>query len=383
MYIKQLVAIIATLSINLFNNISIKAQDSLQIRPYANIYYQYNIDNREFDPSNNIFEESRTFHLSSLSPSIGITLKSKDFLNRLVFGFDYLKDMGAHPILTNSGSAHKIQEYFMYYNLSRQTEKHSITLKAGIIPKYNMIGEYGEEFFSDSLMMYDKNLDGFLFNVCSKKYNFELALDWMGKYSEYNRERFMAISYFEYLLKHYLKLGYSAFLYHYANSGKAIGVVDNALFSPFLYIENKHNNISNILKISAIESIHQERAKKTGLLIRSGLKIDYDIAYRSLGIHFVNYLGENQMPFFTWQDNTGMTYGNRLYYGEPFFRINTDTDNSFGAYSKFCLYWQPKILEKVKLNINFDFHYNSPIGLQSWRYLGCTQKLGLIFNLNN
>lgn len=191
--------------------ISLQAQEK-SLKFAYDVDFEMNFDNREFYRS--AFSTSMTIFGARLTPAVGLEAMQKDGTShRIMIGADVMKDFGAPK-----GSSKLLKEVLLYYRLEKKFNDTQMSLYAGIFPRNNMSGNYSEAFFSDSLKFYDNDLEGILLKFKRPKAQFEVGCDWMGQYSENQRERFMIFTSGEGRIAPVLSIGYSGYMYHFANS---------------------------------------------------------------------------------------------------------------------------------------------------------------------
>lgn len=141
-------------------------------------YFDYKLDNREFDEGNEQFTESMTLYGARLTPSLGLQVKqNRNVKHKLMIGIDLMKEFGRHPsAVANSPECDRglentrlFREITMYYGLDADLGRWNIRGYAGVFPRHFAEGEYSQAFFSDSLKFYDNNLEGVLIKAYGPK----------------------------------------------------------------------------------------------------------------------------------------------------------------------------------------------------------------------
>ena len=123
------------------------------------------------------------------------------------------------------------------YHFRKKVAKTDMEIYAGIFPRRVMGGVYSQAFFSDSLSFYDNNLEGILLKFKRPNAEFEVGCDWMGQYSENQRERFMIFTSGEGQVAPVMSVGYAGYMYHFANTWHIKGLVDNFLLNPYIRLD--------------------------------------------------------------------------------------------------------------------------------------------------
>ena len=336
-------------------------------------FFRYCFDNREFARSEDRYMASETVHFARLAPVIGLEYRSYDGLkHRLMAGADILKEMG-------SGREYG-SELLCWYGLEMPIDGYGFTGRAGIFPRrFSVFGAESAAlcgrdmvpsvFASDKARALDGNMEGVLLQMRSSKGYVEAGLDWMGKIGSMRRERFQVFTYGRFDLSGGFSLGWTASMYHYANTLEYKGVVDNVLVSPFILWSNQGDEFGYTSKLSWLQGIHQDRIRKTGLEPAFGALLTQRLDWK--GIHLLSdtYYGTGQMPYYDRYDAGGFMYGSDLYAGCPFYRKP-------GFYERAEFYWNPVTAGVADIRIGMVAHFNGE-GFCGWQ-----QKLGVVFDLD-
>ena len=346
------------------------------------VFYQYCFDNREFARSGDLFMDSETINLARLAPSVGLSLDSGDGLIQSVMaGADLMRDMG-------KGSEYG-HEFTLWYSLGLSWEDCTFTGHAGMFPRRFSV--FGSEsvpprgtcrvptvFMSDKVRVYDSNMEGLLLRFFSPRSYVEAGLDWMGMLGSHRRERFQIFTYGSFFLAGGFDLGWTATLYHFANTLEYRGVVDNVLLSPFITWTRSTGDFRYGAKLSWLQGIHQDRIRKTGLELASGALLSQDLKWRKVSVSGDVYYGTGQMPYYDDYDAGGNMYGSDLYFGCPFYKVNPASEDwkKPGFYGRAEFYWNPLVLESVDIRVGAAAHFNGA-GFCGWQ-----QKLSVVFDLD-
>lgn len=366
-------------------------RDSRRNRPrFAyDVDFEMNFDNREYDPSS--FSESRTIFGARLTPSAGLSLKERSGgVHSLMLGIDIMKDFGdsripagiagegsdeVSPSLENWDLFHEITIYYRYLFRKGRTD---IGITAGIFPRRFMEGHYSRAFFSDSLKFYDNNLEGMLFTFRRPASYFEAGCDWMGMYGTDRRERFMIFTSGNGRLCDFLTAGYAAYLYHFAGAENVSGVVDNALVNP--YVTFDLSSLCGLQRLDFtlgwLQSMQNDRKNIGKYTFPHGGEFTAAVRNWNLGLENCLFYGTDMMPYFRNVDLAGNMYGDLLYMGEPFYKVDMDSGKP-GFYDRLELFYEPHISDFLSLKASMVFHFNG------WSYSGCQQVVTLKFNLQS
>ena len=371
--------------------------DAGKVRFAYDADFEMNFDNREFDHSHIL--PSMTIFGARLTPAIGMTYRQKNGArHRLMAGIDIMKDFGRSPVQASAGSAdgdaagedgviHDPDEYSenqrnlglfgeisFYYQFEKRLGKADFALTAGIFPRRFLGGEYSTAFFSDSLSWYDNNLEGLLLTFRRPASYFEVGCDWMGMAGVDRRERFMIFSSGRGRVAGPLSLGYSAYMYHFAGSANAPGVVDNILVNPWLdldftcYVPLQQLHLS----VGWLQSLQNDRELVHEYVAPGGAEITAGIRNWNVGIENRLFCGQDMMPYYNTTGTGGEKYGNMLYFGDPFYRMR-DRDG-WQVYDRLEFFYEPKISRFLDLKVAAVLHF-------SGGYAGWQQMVTVHFNL--
>lgn len=363
------------------------ANDSTKVRLAYDLDYQTRFDNREFYRS--AFTPSMTIFGSRLTPSVGVDFPQQDMSHRLMIGIDVMKDFGASAVPSEIAGAESAEtlvrqqnidlfkEITLYYRLQKTTADRQLELYAGIFPRKMTGGEYSDAFFSDSLLFYDNNLEGILLKLKGPKSFFEVGCDWLGQKGVSRKEKFMVYSSGESHITKVFNVGYSAYMYHFAGSQKARGVVDNILINPYARLDLHHilpfDRFS--VRLGWLQAMQHDRVFVGHYVFPCGAEMDVDLSRWNVGISNKMFYGTDMMPYYNSRDAAGDKYGTRLYMGDPFYRVNDSGSQSAGMYDRLDVYYEPYVGSHLAIRIAARFHFNS------FRYGGCQQIVTLSFNL--
>ena len=363
------IILFSALLFSVIPSFSAERKDTVQFAYDVN--FDMNFDNREFSRSR--FSPAMTIFGSRLSPSLGFSVKQTAGLShKVMLGADLMKDFGSQE-----DSIGLMKEMTMYYLLQKKTEKNHFTLQAGIFPRTSMEGYYSDAFFSDSLKFYDNNIEGLLLKLRRKNAYFEAGCDWMGQYSKYHRERLMIFTAGSGKILPFLSLGYSAYMYHFANSETVKGLVDNFLFNP--YVKADFGSLVGLDELSVragwIEVLQNDRMNIGHYIFSGGAEIALEARHRDIGIRNTIFAGRTLMPLYNKYDRSGNKYGNILYFGDPFYRLNDDDADMGGIYDKLEIFYEPYVGGCLKVQACAVFHFTHV------KYAGCQQVVRLVFDL--
>ena len=344
--------------------------DSTKVDLVYDVKFDMNFDNREF--ARNKFSPSMTIFGARLTPAVGVSVKQPGELShKVMLGVDVMKDFGA------PADSSLFRELNLYYLLEKKAGKTAFSLQAGIFPRSSMEADYSEAFFSDSLKFYDNNLEGLMLKLRRTKAYFELGCDWMGQYGKNQRERFMVFSGGSGKIFSFMSLGYSAYMYHYANSHQVKGVVDNFLVNPYLKFDFAELTGMQALALRGgwIQNMQNDRRNLGHYLFTGGAEVELDVRHWNIGIRNNFYIGQPLMPLYNISDISGQHYGNSLYFGDPFYRLNDNGTFGNGFYDRVEAYYDLNINDFLMMKVTAAFH------ITHMKYAGCQQMVRLVFDL--
>ena len=289
-----------------------QAEDD-KVRFTYDVDYEMNFDNREFDRSR--FSKAMTIFGARLTPSVGLTLAQPELKinHKLMVGIDVMKDFGASPLspaLSPEESSASLsntalfREMTMYYMLDKKTSDGSFEMYAGIFPRKMTGGNYSDAFFSDSLKFYDNNLEGLLLKFHRPESYWEIGCDWMGKPGYARKEKFMIFSAGESHITPFFEVGYAAYMYHFAGSQKARGVVDNILLNPYLKFDfGKQMDMQEFsLRFGWLQAMQHDRVFVGHYVFPCGGEFDLNMRKWNVGIQNRMFYGTDMMPYYNSKD---------------------------------------------------------------------------------
>ena len=363
-------------------------QDEKKVKFAYDAYFQLDFDNREFAPTEGQFTNSGTIFNALLTPSVGLDVNAdKKLSHRIMLGIDIVKRMGESPVTAAQQRLENwdlLRELTLYYRIRGNAGKTILTGYAGIFPRRFVQGDYGEAFFSDSLRIVDRNIEGALLTIRRPKSVYEFGCDWMGMIGSMRRERFMLFTYGESRLTPWFSMGWALTGYHYACANEYGQVADNILAEPF--VKFSLGEIASMqeltAKLSFLGGLQRLRQDGDAFTVPYGGQLRLSLRNWDVGIDNTTYAGTGLMPFYNRTDDGGFKYGSNFYWGNPLYRINSsNTWNSFGWYDRLEVFYQPRLCDFASLRISAVFHFGGESGT-AFRYAGSQQKLSLLFDLD-
>lgn len=355
--------------------VSMSAEEHERTKPefVYDVDFEMNFDNREYYKSS--FSESMTIFGARLTPAVGFKVKQKENTeHKIMMGVDVMKDFG---------SVARAQDYFgeilLYYEMKKTIGETEMTLNAGIFPRKMMLDNYSPAFFSDSLKFYDNNLEGLLLKFKRPNASFDLGCDWSGKIGDNVRERFLIFSSGEGVVAPMVNLGYAAYVYHFASSNQVTGVVDNILVNPWVRFDlTPISGLQSLsIRLGWLQAMQNDRRHIGQYTYPHGGELDLEVRNWNVGIRNSMYYGKDLMPYYNRYDAGDIKYGNQLYMGDPFYRVNDQGNtDKYGMYDRLELFWQPYICNFMNIRIGAFLHFNE------FRYSGFQQVVKVEFNLS-
>lgn len=323
----------------------------------AQIKFAYDVkastsfDNREYD--NTKLDDSRTLFGIRLCADAGISFEKGKSTHRLLAGVDPLYEFGGDFIF----------QPLLYYKFDTRLQRSKFSIDAGIFPRSESRAFYSLAFFSDANRFYDDTYEGLQFSWKGRKFYYELGLDWkgmIGKAHPERREEFMVYSGGHHSFIRFLKLGYSAYMHHYANnySLTANNVVDDILISPYVDMDFGQFVGMQLLRtrLSYLQGFQRDRGVSSDIQTPAKGEFLFEVRKWNVGIANDLFFGGDLMPLYDLEAPEGGKYADKLYMGDPFMR-NAE-GKSFIAYDRLGVYWAPRIADKLSLRVQVNFHFN-------------------------
>jgi len=339
-------------------------------------------DNREFDRGGNTYNNSSTIFASRLTPYVDVSFKENISAARKFSGENspYHSFKLGLNVFKDFGKPQSFEDYFKglvaFYDFKKVLGKTQFALTAGIFPRQKSVGHYSNAFFSDSLMFYDPDIEGLMFQFIRPRAHYEIACDWIGMKGPGNRERFMILSSGESEVARSFVLGYAAMIYHFASSDEVWGVVDNVLLNPYMRYDFSRNTAFQEISLSLgwLQGAQCDRRLVGKYSFPCGAELVAEARIRNVGIQNRSFYGKNMMPYYNSCDAGGFKYGNNLYHGDPFYRVRATPDLTPAFCDRAEVYWEPFVSKFMSLRLAALFYFNEG-------YEGCRQTISVKFKL--
>lgn len=323
----------------------------------ADIRFHSALVNNEFDVSDNALMPSLTIAVARLTPYVGLRFGEGD--HRLMAGADAVRDFGT------PGTPLTVEPVFWYqYNWK------SFTLAAGIYPRALLGGEYSSAILSDPVRFYDAHLEGFMLRWKKGRSNYEIALDWNGKYGAGRREQFNVISAGRGWLNSWLGFGWEGMFHHYACSQEVNGVVDDHILHPYVLADFSSFTGLEALSLQAGAIVGYQADRITSRRsIPVGASLVADVRKWGFGLRNEAYYGDSQAPYFHDRDEAGNIYASNLYIRSSVWEIRPGGGSGF--YDRIDLYWGKRLCPQVNVSVRLVAHFTGS------GFLG-TQQIGQV-----
>lgn len=339
-----------------------------------NVDFGMNFDNREY--GDETFAPSGTIFGARLAPSVGFVKGTYNSRHTLMAGADFFKDFGD---IRADGTA-LFREAFFYYGLERRFDDGAFSLTAGIFPRSMSRERWSTAFFSEKYMWYHPYMEGMLMSYERARGHVELGCDWIGMHgaSPSVKEQFMLFSSGRISPWRRLRLGYSAYMMHLANSAEAPGVADNFLGEA--YAELDLGSLGGIfheftIRAGYLQSLQRDREVSSDFAAPGLGEVSLLLSRSGFGAANSLYYGKDLMTLYDSCDAAGEAYGERLYFNDPFLRMRPGGGGTAGSYDRLEVFYAPQLGRSLQLKFSAVFHFNN------LSFSGCQQLITLRYNL--
>ncbi len=374
-------ATVGTILFTILALLAYTGDDEAKVKPIYDIDFKYLFHNREFMYSKDAYSASGTFNGMLLTPSVGLDYNTGNIEHNFRLGYEFLYNCGEHNYRQIP------QEPIAYYKATRRTDLDEMSITAGIFPRSFISEEYSEAVWSDSLKVYDRQIEGLLLNYRSEFFRAELGCDWMELYGDNHRERFnIFTSGYMSLLNAPSADGRSVFdlsldwevnYFHYANyyytPGEIVtpGVADNGFINPYVkaYYNTEKLNARAYITAGAMIGYQWERRQQEKASMPLGFQSVALIRIKNFHVKNTLYVGQDQQPLYRLRDMDGNKYCNNLYFSQAFYRAS--------FFDKIETAWDKQIGKYLTLSLGADVYFLEQ-GFAGW-----VQTFGLKFDFCN
>lgn len=311
-------------------------------------------DNREYRQPLQI---PQTLFALRLSPEIGVGFTdNQGGAHRLMAGVHYMQPLGG-----NWKDVRFSPTVFYQYRYK------GFRMSIGAIPYKHFMQQLPDFMRYDSIAYAYPNIQGALFQYCSKHGFVEFMCDWRGLQSPSRREMFRLTIDGEYAYNGFFRyfVGGVAQLNHKANHAAPTpreGVCDDAYISPNVGIDFAAPTPFDTLSLRASYIYGYQRFRPDNLVFQpQGCMLELMLRWRFLGLKNTFYVGDNLMPLYD-------RFGADLNQGDPFYQSPLYNRTDFFIY----------IVRKSFVNCYFSWnmHYVPGVRLQH------QQQLIVLFSLD-
>lgn len=263
----------------------------------------YFFDNTEYAKST--LTKDQTMTGVHFTPEIGVSL---DSVHSFYAGVDVLKTAGSENIID-------IAQPIAYYRYHMP----KVSFYAGSFLRADVLSNYSDLFFQDSINYYRPTMHGIFWEVGRKNSYFNLWLDWTGHQTAVNRESFFAGA------SAHKKFGafftdFQSYLFHYAVTRpdvQNLSVCDNLLahLSVGVDYSNQSGLDTLMFAVGVLAGAERDRAAINVTTVPVGAVLRLNAEYLGFGTQNMMYIGNPRDVLYG-------KYNYGLYWNNPFLRSN-------------------------------------------------------------
>lgn len=287
----------------------------------------YFFDNREYKHSS--LTDPQTMHGIWFNTLGGI---SWDSTHTIYGGVNLLRKTGTKKTIDKT-------DIIIYY----QYRKPKLLFQAGTFPRNEVLPNYSDFFFEDSVTYFKPLMQGIFFQLGNDSNFFNAWMDWTGYATSTNRESFF-LGFSGKASKKMLFADFQSYLYHYAGTLPAnpdYGVSEQMQIMASVGVEYEAaNSFKGLLSAGIFAGVERDRKaedtyKPVGFTARANAE------FYGIGTENRFYTGDARMRLFP-------VHGSDLYWGTPFLRGS----------SYFQSKWYIRLLEsdRVSARVNCNIH---------------------------
>jgi len=290
----------------------------------------------------NYFFDNTEFSSSTLT--IDQTMKGVHLIPGVAVEWDKNNSLhGGTDLLNISGSQKTIEKIDLvaYY----QFQSRKTLFRAGSFPRQNILSNYSDFFFKDSIRYFRPNLQGLFWQVSNPTSFFNLWLDWTGHQTATQRESFF-IGASANKRQHLFFADFQSYMFHYANTAPRnpeYHVCDNLLahLSAGVDLTSLTQLDTLMFAVGILQGFERERGMDNMTFTPTGLVVRNEIEYRKFGVSNTLYWGDARMKLYE-------KHGWNLYWSNPFLRS--------GSYFESKWYWNMLKNSYVNGKLAMEFH---------------------------
>ena len=317
--------ILSLLLISFFLCLNINAQ---KVAWKAGLNYYF--DNTEYAKST--LTRDQTMTGVHFTPEIGMSI---DSAHAFFAGIDLLKTAGSQNIID-------IAQPIAYYRYQNR----KVSFYAGAFSRSELLSNYSDLFFQDSVNYYRPTIQGFFWQVGKSNAFFNLWLDWTGHQTAINRESFF-IGASAYKKSGLFFVDFQSYMFHFATTRpdtQNYNVNDNLLghLSVGANYSNQAGLDTLLLAVGVLAGVERDRSLINGTHVPLGAVIRLNACYKGFGTQNTLYAGQPRDVFYD-------KYGTDFYWNNPFLR------SGFYLESKWYLDVIRSQFVTGKLNVNLHY----------------------------
>lgn len=303
---------------------------ALQAQDYRwSVGMDYFFDNMEY--KNSSYADARTLQGIWLKPLGGITW---DTVHTVYAGIDLLKMPGMKQAVD------KVDMTLFY-----QYETDKILFRAGAFPRQDVLSNYSDFFFSDSVTHFMPLMQGLFWQVGRGGSFFNAWMDWTSYSSAEVRESFF-LGFSGKITKNIFFADFQSSLFHYAGTYPNRGLYGVSELIQGMASAGMEISSATHLRgmVSAGLFAGLERDRKADLSYRPiGIVARANAEYMGIGTINTFYTGDARMRFYTAE-------GSDLYWGTPFLQGRSYLQSK----------WYIRLLESDRVNarLNCNLHFS-------------------------
>lgn len=284
----------------------------------------YFFDNTEFSKSSHI--DSETMNGVWLNPLGSITLDSKHSINA---GVNLLKIPGMNKAIDKVD----VTAFYQY-----KTDK--ILFRAGSFPRADILSNYNNFFFKDSVNNFLPLMQGVFIQFGSEKNFINGWFDRTGYATPTKREHFF-VGLSGKITKGIFFADFQSYMFHYANTRPSTqnwGVAENLQLQASIGTElSRGEKFHSLISVGLLAGYERDRRFEGKLYKPIGITSNLNIEYSGIGVNNILYYGSKRQLL-------AETFGGNLYWGTQFLR------EKFYAESE----WYLKFIESDFINARFS-----------------------------
>ncbi|WP_316822192.1 hypothetical protein [Pedobacter gandavensis] len=285
----------------------------------GNLNFHGFADNREYAKSNRY---SETIFGMRVAPEVGLLM---DSTHRIRIGFNALHEFGSSKFTTNIAPV-------AYYQYMKKNWNYYL----GAFSREGLISDFPRAILNDTLNYYRPNIEGMLLKYENENWKQIIFIDWTGKQTATNREKFI-FGFSGRYKKDLFFVSHHAMMLHYALpavSNPDIHIEDNGAATVKVGLDLSKKTFLDSLTLSAGGLVSLERMRTVGgWKAPKGLLLEMSLEYHKFGIVNSFYKGE----------------GHHLIMGDKFYTAKT--------YNRMDLTWRPIVYKNLEAKLALSFHF--------------------------